>query len=522
MLGVVGWGLLRPSKSTDNFKYPETKFGAYLATRHAIWVDDFESVMKFTETFKDSDIASVKMDAAMGRFLAGNVDGTARILAGEKDMLARAAYTAYLLTQDDWKGIYKMYSADKSQIMSPLRIWSAVATGKESEAIKFIDSLNLTEGWKLFAKGMVYAETNRPDKAKAAFDKVPLDFINLNDYLYLQAFYKKHGFDEAAEELRSDFASTPGGAFINNLEFDTNKDYSGYKRALGFGLIQNVSHTPAMSYSNAALVLLRLAQSAIGTGDDAINYYLGSFFYNVESPVYTEYFEKIKKDSPYYLFVMLKNAEKAGNFKKMKSGLQAALKKNPTFMPALTKLVAINLQKGRENDALKIVNNALKQEELSDSIKSYLLRQRARIYVQKGKLDRAEDDILKAGDLTPTNPDVLLDTAKIWVAKKENLDQAYLYTTAVIKQSISDVDAWNTLAMIVWAKEGPEEASEILERVGRVASENSSLFQHLGDVRVELGNKKGARDAYERALEFSGDGLSCGEECLRKKIKRLK
>jgi len=522
VLGGIAWGLLRTPASPENFQFPETKFGAYLANRHAIWVDDFESVMKFTESLKDSDVISVKQDAAMGRFLAGQVDDTAKVLAGDKGMLARAAYIAYLLKQDNWKEIYKMTSADKSQVMAPLRIWSAVATGKESEAIKFIDSLHFAESWKLFTKGMIYAETNRPDKAKAAFDKVPLDFINLNDYLYLKAFYKKHGFDEAAEELRSDFASTPGGAFINNMDLGADKNYFGHRKALGFGLIQNVSHTPAMSYSNTGLVLLRLAQAAINEDDDAINYYLGMFFYNVESPAYTEYFEKIKKDSPYSLFVMLKNAEKAGNFKKMRSELKSALKKNPTFMPALTKLVGINLQKGRENDALKIVNNALKQAELSDSIRSYLLCLRARIYTAKGNLNRAEDDILKAGDLTPTNPDVLIETAKIWVAKKENLDQAYLYAAAVIKDSPSDLDGWDTLAMIVWAKEGAEEASDILERVGRVAGENSSLFQHLGDVRAELGNKKGARDAYERALEYSSDGLSCGEKCLKKKIKRLK
>lgn len=532
VMAALAWAacvVFHSPPTTDDYEFPETKFGAYLATRHAIWADDFESVMKFSDVLEDSDIMSVKTDVALGRFLAGKIDSSARILAGEKGMLPRSAYSAYLLTQDNWKEIYKLSAKDDSQMLAPLRIWSAVAVGKESEAIKFIDSMKVAEGWRLFAKGMVYAETNRPDKAKDLFDKVPLDFINLNDYLYLEAFYEKHDFDQSASALRADFAATPGGAFAGSYS-GKYEDYVGHKKALGFGLVQNVSHTPAMAHSSASLVLLRLAEAAINSDDDAaLNYYLGVFFYNAESPACKDYFDKIEKDSPYYPFVMLKNAEKADSFRKMRSELNKALRKNPTFMPALAKLVAINLQKGRENDALKIVNNALKAsagkagtEGGSDSIRSHLLRMRARIHFHKGDLGRAEDDILKAGDLTPLNPDVLSDTAKIWTAKRENLDQAYLYAAAVIKQSPSDIDGWDTLAMVVWAKEGAEEASEILERVSRVASENSALFQHLGDARAAMGDKRGARDAYERALEHSGDGLSCGEKCLKKKIRRLR
>ena len=519
-LSVAIWDFLRLPAIPSPIDYPETKFGNYLAIKHAIWADDFESVMKFSEHLKDSDIQSVKMDVAVGRFLAGYFDDSAKILAGEKPLPARAAYIAYLLQHDDWKGIHKIVANDNSGLVAPLRIWASVAVGKESEALKFIDSLNSPEDWKLFAKGMVYAETKRPEKAKEFFDKVPLDFLNLNDYLYLLAFYEEHGFVEDADKLYTDFSATPGGSFVDSRigSFD---DYRGVKNALGFGLLQNISHTPALSYSSAALVLLRLAQAA-NEKSDALNYYLGMFFYNSDSPKYKEYFEKIGIESPFYPFILLKKAEKAGNFDKMRAGLNAVLKKNPVFMPALNKLVAINLQKDRGNDALRVINKALGQPELSDKTQAYLLRLRARSHLQQGNLKRAEDDILKAGDLTPQNPDVLLDTAKIWAAKKENLDQAYFYAASVIKGSPSDINGWDTLAMIVWEKEGAEEAAEILERVGRVAVDNSALFQHLGDVRAKLGNRRGAIDAYERALQLSDDGLSCGEKCLKKKIKRLK
>jgi tetratricopeptide (TPR) repeat protein len=526
-LAVLGIIILSRMQNTNNSKvyvYPDSKFGNYLAIKHAIWVDDFDSVIKFSGALKDSDVASVKADVAVSQFLAGNFDYSAKALAGESALPARIARAAYLLRTDDWKGVYSSFAKDNSQILAPVRIWSAVAVGKESEALKFINQTNASESWKLFARGMVYAETKKPAKAKEYFDKVPLDFFNLNDYLYLMAFYEKNGFDKAAGELHKDFSETPGGAFARSYKAEY-ADFSGFKKALCFGLIQNVSHTPSMSYSGAALMLMRLTQ-AIGGNNDPINYYLGMYFYISGSEEYVDYFSKINTDSPYYLFVMMKNAERAGNFNKMRSDLKEALKKNPYFIPALQKLVAINLQKGRYDDALDMVNNALKTSDLSregsEKIKSYLLLMRARVYLADSNLDKAQDDILKAGDLTHSNPEVLLSMAKVWAAKKEHLDKAYLYVTAVIKDSPSNIDGWDTLAMVVWAKEGTSAAAEVLERVGRVANENSALFQHLGDVRAMLGDKNGAIEAYQHALILSGDGLSCSETCLESKIKRLK
>lgn len=524
VLGMVIWWQLYNSHNSKSYVYPESKFGNYLAIKHAIWIDDYDSVIKFSEILKDSDIKPVKVDVAIGQFLAGNFDYSGKALEKESTLPARITSIAYLIKKDDWKGVYSIVAKDNSQILAPVRIWAAVAVGKESEALKFIKKTNASESWKIFARGMVYAEIKKPAKAKEYFDKVPLDFFNLNDYLYVKSFYEKNGFSKAAEELYQDFSETPGGAFASSYKADYS-EFTGLKKALCFGLVQNVSHTPSMSYSGAALMLMRLAQS-MGGDSDAINYYLGMYFYIAGSDEYTEYFSKIDSTSPYRLFVMMKEAEKAGKFDKSRSILNKVLEKNPYFIPALQKLVAMNLQKGRYNDALDAVNKVLKMPGLSqegfEKVKSYLLLVRARIYMADSKFDNAQDDVLKAGDLTKSNPEVLLNMAKIWAAKKEHLDNAYLYVTAVIKDSPSNIDAWDTLAMVVWAKEGASAASEVLERVGRVADENSALFQHLGDARTELGDKKGAIEAYQHALILSGDGLSCNERCLEKKIKRLK
>lgn len=521
-VSVVGWnlGFRAPPDATQNFKYTETNFGSYLAMRHAIWVDDFDSVSKFSDALSDVEIKSVQSDLALGRFISGRFDDSAKIFENDKSAPARVAYASYLIRHDDWAQVYKLTQKDDSMIMSPLRIWSAVAVHKESEALKFIDAAPADESWKLFMRGMVYAETDRPDKAKALFDKVPLDFFNLNDYLYMLSFYKTRGFDQAAEDLKSDFAASPGGAYVGDY-YETEIDQTGVKNALVFSLVQNISHSPALLYTNVGILMTRLAESVQTPANDAVNYYLGLSFYNSGSPKYGEYFEKVDSKSPYYAFVVLKNAEKAGNFEKMRGQLEAELNKNPTFLPALNKLVAINLQKGRENDALNVVNKALKQPGLSNYTQADLLKTRTLVYLRKNDLKKAQDDIIHAGDLAPNNPEVLTMTARVWAARKENLDMAYDYAMGVIEKFPGEVSPWDALAMVVWAREGVKPAAEVLERVGRVADENSALFEHLGDARAAQGDNKGAAAAYQKALKLSGDGLSSEPE-LQNKIKKLK
>jgi Flp pilus assembly protein TadD len=69
------------------------------------------------------------------------------------------------------------------------------------------------------------------------------------------------------------------------------------------------------------------------------------------------------------------------------------------------------------------------------------------------------------------------------------------------------------------AREGLHEALDVMQRVGDVANSCSALFEHLGDMYMESGDTKLARDAYMRAIELSDDGLSV-RPVLEKKLKK--
>lgn len=504
-------------------EYPDTNFGNFLALQHAIYADDFDAASRFSAKLDGAAVVAVRTNRAVAMFLAGKLDDSAAILAGDRSITAQIAHAAWLVKKEDWAALYKAFKNNDSQLLAPLRVWSGVAVGKTADTLKFIDSLPGADSWKDFMRGQVYAETGDQEKARGQFAMVPADFMNLNDYLYVMSFYQSAGFDEDADALRESFTSQPAGLYmLNYADSQMVSDFSGIRRALAFGLIQSVSHSPFLSSTSVSLLLLRTAEVAEqGGGSNALNYYLGMFFYDNDSDKYKEYFDRVEKDSLYRPFVLLKNAEKAGNFREMRRDLERAIAKNPLFVPAIIKLVDKSLQKGRESYALGAVDRALKQPGLTDAGRAYLLSLRARIHRQSGNLNRAASDIMRAGDILPTNPTILSEQAKIWALSRENLTEAYHFALALVKRFPSDLDAWDTLAMVVRRTEGNDEALEILEKVGRVAETNSSLFEHLGDAYLESGNKARAREAYMRAVKLSDDGLT-RESDLEKKIRRLK
>ena len=505
MVGILIWKNvdLHSEKGSD---VRVTDYGAFLAAQHAIYVNDFDTAAQFSQSLDVDDIPAVQNMKMMSDFLSGQMPENAAELKKETGTPARLIYDAYLVNNGNWEEMYSRHKNDKSALAAPLRIWSSVATNHKTEALKFIDSLETSASWKSFVRGQIYAETGDVTKAADEFAKVNPSFMNINDYLYIMSFYRHNNLTKMAETLFDAFTAQPGGMFMAG--FDDIPDwaeYSGQKNSLAFSLVQNVSHTQVMMYSDLSVLLLRFAQM-IGQGgageSDAITYYLGQYFFT-NGGDYTAYFSKIRAASPYYPFAMLRIAEGDQDVLKLRKVLRAY----PTFVPAINKLVAYYVSRGDRRAALKIVNRALENESLSDENHAFFLRSRARIYFVFGNMDKAQSDIHAASDVLGVDGEILALQAKIWAAENREIETAYEYAMTLVKRNPSEVFAWDVLGRVVATREGDEAALELISRVGEVAKECSSLFEHLGDLYMRTGNDKMARDAYLRAIELSDDGL---------------
>jgi len=499
----------------------DSDFGSFLAAQHAIYVNDFDTASKMLNSLDSSVMKfdSVKQSKNMIDFLNGKMPDDIKSLKDSKELPLRLIYDAYLVRQDDWKSLYKRHSKNDSLFMAPLRIFSAVKNGKKQEAIKYLDSLPTNSSWKSFIRGQIALLTDDLDTAIKEFANVHPEFMNINDYLYLMSFYQKYEMFEDMDILRNDFMAKPSGMFIFDYENIPDwSNFAGFKNNLAFSVVQNVSHTQIMIFTDFSLMMLKFATLVSNDMNmDAVNYYLGQYyFYN--NGDFERAFNSVSIESPLYLFGQMKIAESNGNLK----NIEAIARKNPLFVPAVKIVMANAIKNGNRRGALRVVNRALSQKGLSESGRVLFLKYRANIYLLFNQPKRAQRDLDKIQELDDRlTSDFLLLQARAWAAQNKKLDAAHDYAMMLIKRNTSDIIAWDVLGVIVEKREGIDEALDLLERVGDIANDTSALYEHLGDMYKKKGDKEKAIKSYMRALELSDDGMVVAP-WVEKKLRKLK
>lgn len=500
--------------------FPTTQYGAFLAAQHAIYVNDFESAAEFSELLTKTEYTTVQNTKILSEFLDGKMPADAKLLKSEKTPAAKIVYDAYLVTQDDWKAFHNRHKTDESALSAPFRVWSAIPNDWRTNTFKFIDRLPTNDSWKSFIRGQIYVELGDIDKANIEFAKVHPDFMNINDYMYLMSFYNHFELYEDARVLHDDFVARPGGMFMAGFsDFPAWETFSGYKNQLAFSLVQSVSHTKIMMYSDLAMLFLRFAQISapeFSENNDAVNYYLGQYFYTNKGD-YKAYFDKISPTSPFKLFADLRIADRTDDTDK----LMSILDRNPLFVPAINSVVAKSIQGGNRRMALRVINRALRSEKLGDIGRSFLHKTRAQVHFAFGDYDDAQADLHVASNVLGADTEILSLQAKIWAAQNREIENAYDYAMGLVRRNPSDVFAWDTLGRVVATREGADAALELISRVGEVSNTCSSLFEIMGDLYEQVGDCDRARDAYKRAIELSDDGMVVVPK-IERKIRKLK
>ncbi len=504
----------------ETYTFPDSRFGAFLAAQHAIYINDFDNANRFAHHLTDENIPIVQNTIFLSDFLNGRMPIDVNLLKNEKSMPAHLMYDAYLVKNNDWKTLHNRHKKDDFALSAPLRIWSAIANDWRTNTFKFIDDLPTNNAWKNFVRGQIYAEQGDTEQAAKYFDDVDITFVNINDYLYLMSFYTYHEMPDKAEQLKQKFTNTPGGAFMQgNDNIPEWTLYSGYTNQMAFSIMQTVSHTKAMMYSDLGLLLLRfvhITAPKLAATNNALDYYLGLFFHNNIGD-YKKHFLKVKKDSPFYPFAMFKIADKNNNIEI----LEDLLKEHPLFIPAINKTVALHIKTGNKHAALRIVNRALKDENLTEEGRAFILKSKANIYFVFGDFKKSQESLHAAAEQLLMDSDIMLLQAKLWAAQNRELDNAYDYAMSLVTKNPSDILAWDALGRVVAVREDNIAALDLLERVGEVSTTCSALFEQLGDLYCTINEKDKAISAYEHAIDLSDDGMVIVPN-IERKIRKLK
>ena len=509
------------NNSSSEYVFPGRQYGSFLAAQHAIYINDFVAAGDFSDRLRDVQYPIVQNTKLISDFLNGEMPADAKLLKSEKTMPAKLIYDAYLVKNNKWKEFHNRHKTDEVALLAPLRIWSAIANDWRTNTFKYIDKLPTNESWKSFVRGQIYAELGDIDKANKHFASVSTDFMNINDYLYMMSFYIHHDNQTAAEKLRQEFTSRPGGMFLSNYDNfpDWSVVYSGYENALAFSLIQSVSHTHALMYSDLSMLLLRFAQIVapkLSASNNVIDYYIGQYYYkNVGD--WASCFDKIDSESPFYLFAKIRIAEKTGDI----SHLEYILERYPLFVSAVNQLIGHYVSQGNRRAALRVINNTLSTDGRSETTRAFFTKGRAQINYSFQEYDKAQTDIDYILSVLHNDAETLALQTKIWAAQEQNMEQANDYAMLLIRNSPADMMAWDTLGRVVAVREGADAALEVLERVGEVSETCSSLFEFLGDLYSQTGDKDKAVQSYKRAIELSDDGLVV-VPYIEKKLRKMK
>jgi tetratricopeptide (TPR) repeat protein len=495
-----------------------TDYGYFLAAQHALDANDFNAASEMVNAIKTENKVIAETQT-LADFFNGQIPKNASKLKDSKDLVNGLVYDAFLIQKDDWKSVYERHTKDSTVFAAPLRIFAGVKQGKTKEVQKYIDSLSTSEYWKAFVRGQIAVLKGDVDAAAKEFAKVHPEFMNINDYLYLMSFYRENGMTADMDILRNDFLAKPGGMYVVDYpEIPDWSNYAGYKNNLVFAIVQNISHTQIMIHTDLSLLFLRFAQIISNEANmDAINYYLGQYyFYNTGD--YKTCFESIKKTSPLYIFGQLNIAERDGDIKTIKK----IVHKNPLFVPGIQNIVRQSIKNGRKNDALRVLNRALRSKGLSDGGRAYFLNQRAHVYLMFGNAKRAQKDLYESKILGGSmNADFISLQARAWVLQDSNLDDAYNSAMLLIKNNTSDVFAWDILGQVVAKRESVDSALEIIETVVSKGAQLSMIYEHLGDMYAIQGDKERALRSYHQALDLSEDCMIV-VPVVKKKIRKIK
>ncbi|MDR0319783.1 MAG: tetratricopeptide repeat protein [Rickettsiales bacterium] len=491
------------------------EFGEFMAGLHAIQISDFAGMKRFSEAMSDSNSKLVRETVMRAAFMSGGDLVGGHPGTGEATLVKLSIDFALAAKENRWKDAWKIVRAKDIFLLAPARIVAAVAAGQPEFAHKIADSNKAFPDLVNFYHGFAHAVQGQPKSAKKYFDLMSDDFLNLNDFLFIRAFYLHHKMDEAAAALTERFAANPRGSFIADIaDLPDWSNYDTYQKQVRFGLVSVVAHNPFMVGTGWGLVALRTAEAvALGEADDALNYYLGMNFAGTGHGDF--FFDRISEASPFRPFVMAQGGASARVLEKL-------VKKYPSFTPAVGRLALLRIADGDLRGALKTIDRALDHaKDASPSTTVYLLKIRAHINLLAGELFEAENDLNEASLLMPKDHGLIADKARVWAAQGRALDQAYDLMVSLIKENPGVSDYWDAIGVVLNARGEGAEAAKIFERVQRIEPDVSSYAEHAGDAYSAIGEVRRAKDAYRRALDLKADGQINARE-VRKKMNRLK
>ncbi|GAB4437894.1 MAG: tetratricopeptide repeat protein [bacterium] len=142
----------------------------------------------------------------------------------------------------------------------------------------------------------------------------------------------------------------------------------------------------------------------------------------------------------------------------------------------------------------------------------------AEIHLKKNEFDKGIELAKEILNKTPDNPDALNFIGYSYVERNMNLDEAEKMIKRALELKPDDPYIMDSLAWLYYMKKEYTKALEIQKKVIEKIKDDATIFEHMGDILLAVGEKKEAKEYYKKALENEPENA----EIIKKKIEELK
>jgi len=233
-----------------------------------------------------------------------------------------------------------------------------------------------------------------------------------------------------------------------------------------------------------------------------------------------EIYDKIDKDSPYYVSAQLNAANYFFDLEEDEKALKI-LEDLSQFRPSFITREALGRARFFREDfagALPFYTDiieSMSEAEMKENISP--LRLRGIIYERTDQWPLAEADFKRVLELSPDDVETLNYLGYTWVDRGENLTEAFEMIRKAVAEEPESGAIVDSLGWAHYKLGQYTEAKNKLEDAVVLSPSSATIIDHLGDVYWKLGRKREAGFQWKRALEF--DPTDEEKEAITTKLK---
>lgn len=525
--------------------WPPSSAGQYLAARVALGNDDLETANKAfqqsIEVAPDNTIAAYLAERALPVAIGSGDDDAALRMSRAIPGLERTASGQFALlitlreamTEAKWADAMALTGRIRAEglglYVQPLsRVWILAGQQRFDAALKMLAEAGQKNPSfrSLFNmhRALVLDMANRPE-AEQAYRETLKESLSLHTALLAADYFARHQNTKEVDAIY-DSLSKQLSLPVSRERFVQSFPIKGKKinAASGFAtvLIDLATVLQQENSSRLSLLYARIAEPELRTYP-MLNILLGDIFTDIHD--YSEArksYSAIDKDNLFYptaqwsiadTYIMEHNTDEA--LKIMKPLSDDPLLRRQT----LTQIADLLRADKKYTDAITYYSDVIKGIDKLQEKDWGLFYARAICYESLKDWSKAEQDLQKALELNPNQPEVLNYLGYSWADKGVKLEQAYDYIVRAHQQTPNEPYIIDSVGWVLYQLGHFKKAVAYLEESIQMLPADPLINDHLGDAYWQAGREHEARFQWERALKNSTDQDAAFVDKLKTKLK---